>query len=213
LNQLPKEEKQSAFGGGSQHPEQTLTGEAASTGKSTTKKPQVKRLKNSPSKSIVQVKDAVVWQQLNSMSKKLVDVEKMTSYKTKKQNDNNAPFQTCLCTFDGINVHPDKLTDVDQPRDLPLYTVALPKAMTMKEAGAKIEALGKAMQDSGYRHKRNKEFDLMVFHEDSKALHAEAHYGSKVTKRKRWARMTTTRMTRLMTKAIGSSVFIHNNLL
>jgi hypothetical protein len=182
LNRPPKEKKQSAFGGGSQRPKQTLTGEAAEI--STTKKPQVKRLKNSLSESMVQVKDAVVWQQFDSMSKKLVVVQKMTSYKTKKQNDNNAPFQTCLCTFDGINICPDKLADVDRPRDLPLYTVALPKAMTMKEAGAKIEALGKAMQDSGYRIKRNKEFDLMVFHEDSKALH-EAHYGSKLTKKKK----------------------------
>jgi hypothetical protein len=79
------------------------------------KKPQVKRLKNSPSESMVQVKDAVVRQQFESMSKKLAVVQKMTSYTTKKQNDSNAPFQPCLVTFDGINVRPDKLPDVDRP--------------------------------------------------------------------------------------------------
>jgi hypothetical protein len=88
-----------------------------------------------------------------------------------------------LC-FDGINVRPDKLADVDRPRDLPLYSVALPKAMMLKEAGAKIEALGKAMQEAGYRRKRNKEFDQMVFYEDSKALH-EAHYGPKLNQKKK----------------------------
>jgi hypothetical protein len=98
LNQPPKEEKPSASGGGSQHPKQTITGEAAFTGKCTNKKPQVECLKNSPSESMVQVKDAVVRQQFDSMSKKLVFVlQKMTSYKTNKQNDNNALFRWNQC--------------------------------------------------------------------------------------------------------------------
>jgi hypothetical protein len=67
---------------------------------------------------------------------------------------------------------------------MPLYSVGLPKSMSQKEAGIKIEALGKAMQDPSYKRKKNRQFDLLVTHEDSAELY-RAHYGAKVSKKKK----------------------------
>lgn len=138
----------------------------------------IKRAKGTTSKSISQVKDAVVRSQIEMLTDRLATCQTMTGYKEDVQVETNPEFHPLLLTYDEIVQRPDEHLEGARARDCPMWSVFLPSRVDPKELGARLEALGKAMQDpSKHNKKKNKGFDFKVV-QDKDSFY-DVHYGGK----------------------------------
>lgn len=149
----------------------------------TKRKIVAKRAVGSASSSVIQIKDAVVRSQFEMLSKKIDTIQKMTAYKSEKQESNNPRFSPILVTLDEIVPRPDEHLEGERRRELPLVTVYKPSHMKDDELGLALEHLGKALQDPKLKKKKNRSFDFKIATSTTQ-LH-ELHYGPKKKKAKK----------------------------
>jgi hypothetical protein len=105
-----------------------------------------KRAVGSASKSIKQMKDAVVRTQSVIASSKVATIHAMSCYASEKADKNNPRCHTVLMNFNEIVERPDKNVEGERTRDKPKWTLLLPKDLDHKDFGMEVEMLGKAMQ-------------------------------------------------------------------
>jgi hypothetical protein len=142
-----------------------------------------KRSKGTNSNSVVQVKDAVVRSQFEMLTDRLVTCQIMTAYKEQVQAANNPEFHSLLLTYDEIVDKPDEHLEGARKREIPVWSIFMPSHLDPKDMGVRLEALGKAMQDTPkFNKKKNKPFDLEVV--STPQAFYETHYGRKRTKKR-----------------------------
>jgi hypothetical protein len=141
-----------------------------------------KRIKGTPAKNPVQLKDAVVRANFESFTERFEVCQKMTTYDNPKKVKNNPGFLPVAVTMDQVVEKPDEHDMSDMWRELPLWTVFLPRGQSAKDYGERLEAFGKALQNlSAHNKKKCREFNAKVVHDSSE--YYIAHYGAKRRKK------------------------------
>jgi hypothetical protein len=141
-----------------------------------------KRIKGTPSKNPVQLKDAVTRSQFEMFTDRLHVCQKMTSYGKEKKAGTCPQFCPVAITMDEVVKKPHEHDMSDMRRKLPLWTIFMSENQDVKEMGKSIEAFGKALQNvQQHNKKKNRSFDVAVVNDPDQ--YYRAHYGAKVRKK------------------------------
>ena len=143
-----------------------------------------KRLVGTCSRSIKQMKDAVVRAQAVIAATKVSTIQSMTSYESKTQAQNCPKSETLLLNYDEIVERPDKQCEGERARKVPKWAILVPIGADEKEIGLQLEKLGRAIQVGKKRGKKGgkaakneplMEFDYSVVRSNDNYL--ESIYG------------------------------------
>jgi hypothetical protein len=130
----------------------------------------------------VQLKDAVVRANFETFTEPFEVCQTMTSCDNPKKVKNCHEFLPVAVTTDQVVEKPDEHDMSNIWRELPLWTVFLPRGQSVKDYGEKLEAFSKALQNLSARNKQKcREFDAKVVH-DSLEYYV-AHYEAKRRKK------------------------------